>query len=456
MNKIKNILVVSLCSLSLSGCGLYSKYQRPTDMEFTDSLYNYIEITNDTTNIANIAWKELFTDKYLQRLISQALENNTDLNVARLSVEQAEMALKTARLSFLPSLSFDPYGKVSSFDGESSKSYNLSASASWEIDVFGRLRNAKEGSKAAFERSNAYKQLVQTQLIATIANSYYSLLMLDAQLEITTATRKNWTENNRSMKALKEAGRVDETSVLQSTASVISLNSSIVTLEQQIKELENTISVLLAVSPQHIERGKIKDIEFPEELAVGVPMQLLSNRPDVRVAEYNLAEAFYAVNEARASLYPKITLSGSAGYTNSNGAIVNPGDMLYSLIGSLSQTIFNAGSLRTQVKISDSQREQAQLEFKQTLLDAGAEVNSALISWQSARKRIEYDKSSIKVLKRAVNTSEQLMVSGRLNYLDVLTARNTLLQSELSYLTNKYGEIQGVINLYRSLGGGLK
>lgn len=456
MNKIKNIFAVALFCSSLSGCGLYSKYQRPADMEFADSLYNYIEITNDTTNIANLAWKELFTDAYLQKLIEQALKNNTDLNVARLSVEQAEASLKSAKLAYLPSLSLDPYGKISSFQGESSKTYNLSASASWEIDVFGRLRNAKEGKKVAFERSNAYKQAVQTQLIATIANSYYSLLMLDAQLDITKSTKKNWTENNKSMRALKEAGRINSTSVLQSEASLISLKSSIVTLEQQIKELENTISSLLATTPQAIERGKIKDAEFPAELSVGVPLQLLSNRPDVRVAEYNLAEAFYALNLSRASLYPKITLSGSAGYTNSNGAIINPGDMLYSVLGSLSQTIFNGGALKAQVKISDSQREQASLEFKQTLIDAGAEVNTALITWQAAKERIDYDLSTIKVLKKAVKDSEQLMVSGRITYLDVLTARNTLLQSELSFVSNKYSEIQSVIDLYRSLGGGVK
>ncbi len=256
------------------------------------------------------------------------------------------------------------------------------------------------------------------------------------------------------MKAMKEAGRINQLSVSQSEASNIALEGSIVSLKQQIAELENTLSTLLGQTPRHIERGSIERVNFPEGVSVGVPIQLLSNRPDVRVAEHTLAQAFYATNEARSSLYPSITLSGSAGFTNSYGTIYNPGDMLYSAVASLVQPIFNRGVLRAQLNISKSVQEQALLQFKQTLLDAGAEVNTALIAWQSAKELLVYDQSQIEVLAKVLSDSELLMESGSANYLDILTAQLSLLQSELSFSANKFNEIQGVINLYRALGGG--
>ncbi|MFI3304340.1 MAG: TolC family protein [Rikenellaceae bacterium] len=458
MNKIQNILVATLIGASLSGCGIYTKYKTPTeDIAVVDSLYDYIKATDDTTNIATLSWRELFLDPALQTIIEQALQSNTDLNVARLNVEQAEVALNTARKAFLPSLTLTPQGNFSSTKGVSTKSYAITASASWEIDVFGKYRNQLEQGRSALEQSRAYTQAVQTELIATVTKSYYTLLMLDEQLDITRQTKKNWEENLRSMEALMRAGRLNKTSVLQSEASKISLESSIISLEQQIIEMENTLSTILAVAPQHIKRGEMESTTFPSKLSVGVPLQLLSNRPDVRAAEYYLAEAFYATAEARSSLYPTITLSGSVGYTNSGGsAISNPGDMVYNAVASLVAPLFNRGTLQAQVKISKSQQEQALLNFQQTLLDAGAEVNVALSNWQSAKKLLEIDIAEKIILTKAVETSELLMHHGNVNYLEVLTAQLSLLQSELSFSNNKYNEIASVIELYRALGGGTK
>lgn len=456
MNKIKNIILVSLLGSLFSGCGVYSKYQSPeADIaEVTDGLYDYIEASEDTTNIASVAWQEFFTDPFLQSLIEQGLENNTDLNVARLSVEQAEIVVKTARLAYVPSVNLNPTGSINWYKDQTYKSYSITASASWEIDLFGKLRNAKKSSQMALEQSKAYRQAVQTGLIATIANSYYTLVTLDEQLKISRQTLANWEQNLQTMQALKDAGRINQLSVFQTEANKIALEGSVVAIEAQIKALENSISTLLAVTPQKIERGSINSVSFPADLAVGVPLQLLGNRPDVRVAEYSLAQAFYATNQARSSLYPSITLSGSAGFTNSYGAITNPGDMLYSLVGSLLQPIFNAGSLRAQLNISKSQQEQALLQFKQAVLDAGAEVNTALIQWQDAKTQLDIDQNQISVLEQALNNSELLMEHGSADYLDILTAQLSLLQAELSYTTNKFAEIQGVIDLYRALGGG--
>ncbi|MFR9611795.1 MAG: efflux transporter outer membrane subunit [Rikenellaceae bacterium] len=390
----------------------------------------------------------------MQSLIEQALAQNTDLNVARLNIEQAEIALSTARKAFLPSLWLEPQGSISSFNGSTTKTYNVSLTSSWEIDIFGKLRNAKEQNKALLEQSEAYAQAVQTSLIATIAQSYYSLLMLDEQLQISEDTRENWEKNLRVMNAMKSAGRINETSVLQSEASSIALNSSIVTIKEQIAALENALSQLLAQPTSHIKRGDILSVEFSDKLSTGLPIELLSNRPDVRMAEGYLTEMFYATAEARSSLYPSLTLSGSAGYTNSSGVVLNPGDMLYSLAGSILQPIFNRGTLKAQLKISKSQQEQALLQFKQSILDAGAEVNNAISELQSSRERLQYGEQQIAILEKTVTKTELLMKHGSVTTLDVLTAQLSLLQTQLSFTTEKYNQTQGVINLYRALGGG--
>lgn len=455
MKEIKYILALALVGSALSSCGLYTKYERADQSETVDKLYDFVESTSQGESLGKLTWQELFADPALQALIVQGLSQNTDLNVARLNVEQAEIALKTARLAYTPTVNLSGDGTISNYNGSTSKSYALSLSASWEIDIFGRVRNAKEQSKAALEQSEAYRQAVQTELVSTIANNYYTLLMLDEKLRISRLTLKNWEENIRSMQALKRAGRINQTGVLQTEASKVSLEGGIVSIEQQIATLESTLSALLAQPSQHIKRGVIADVKFPSSLSLGVPMELLSNRPDVRVAEYNLTQMFYAVNEARASLYPSITLGGSVGFTNSNGVILNPGEILSKAIGSIVQPLFNGRALRGQLEITKSMQEQAELQFRQALLDSGAEVNSALIEWQSARKLLDFERTQIDLLRRTVTGTELLMKHGSATYIEVLTAQLSLLASELSYAENQYGEIQGVINLYRALGGAM-
>ena len=374
---MKRIIIGLLLLTGLSGCHIYRTYERP-ELSGVDSLYRVPAMTEDTMSLADFSWKELFTDTVLQQLIEKGIANNTDLNIARLKVREAEALLTSSKLAYLPSVSLTPQGTIKSIEGNSpTKTYNLAASADWELDIFGRLTNAKREAKAVLEQSQAYKQAVQTQLIATIANSYYTLLMLDKQLDISRRTAEIWAENLRVMKALKKAGQTTEMAVAQIEASKLSVDASLLSLEQQITEVENSLSSLLGVVPQRIDRSTLDMQSFPDTLSVGVPLQLLQRRPDVRQSEAALAEAFYTTNRAYSAFYPAITLSGSAGWTNAAGAIIsNPGEWLFSAVGALVQPLFNRGQNIANLKVAKARQEEALLTFRQTLLNAGTEVNS--------------------------------------------------------------------------------
>lgn len=454
----KRIIIFLPALLLFSGCGIYTNYHRPESLP-VDSLYRDVpEAMQDTSSLADLSWRELFTDSLLVKWIEVGLEKNSDIQTARLLTEEAQASLQASRLAFLPSVSLTPQGSLGSFGGaKPSKTYSLGGTAEWEIDAFGGLRTAKKGSRAALEASRAYEQAVQTQLVATIAETYYSLLALDRKLAITRETARKWGENVRAMKALKRAGERDDAAVAQAEASRLEAESSVLSLERQLHELENSFSTLLGIVPTEIERGRLLELSFPEELSVGVPVQLLGRRPDVRQAEWQLAEAFYATNKARSSFYPQITLSGSAGWTNSSGTgIVNPGDWLLNAVGSLVQPLFNRGRNVANLKIAKAQQQEALVAFRQKLLDAGAEVNNALTQWQTARKSLELDSRKVETLETAVRSTQLLMEHGNTNYLEVLTAQQTLLQAQLTEVSDKYEEIQGVISLYHALGGGIK
>lgn len=450
-----NIILLSVATLSLlSGCGIYKSYQPETSVP--DNLFREEAPVTDTTSIGNLDWRELFTDPQLQALIEKGLENNTDLRTAHLRVQEAEAALMTSRLAYLPALNLTPQGTISSFDGsKAAKSYQLAASASWEIDIFGRLTNAKRSAQAALEQTKSYKQAVRTQLIATIANSYYTLLLLDKQLVISERTASLWKENVQAMQALKKAGLANEAAVSQSEANSLSVEASLLTLRQQINEMENSLSNLLGEVPQRVERGNLDRQEFPETLSTGRSAQP-SWQPSGRTAGRILAGTGVLYNErARSAFYPNINLSGVAGWTNSGGGIIaNPGGLLLQAIGSLTQPLFNKGANIAQLKIAKAQQEEASLAFQQSILNAGSEVNNALTQWQTARGRITLADRQIVSLQKAVKSTQLLMDHGNITYLEVLTAQQSLLQAELSQAADRFDEIQGVINLYHALGGG--
>ena len=451
---MKKIIVLTTATALLSSCGIYTKYQ-PAETT-PDNLYGEEVAVDDTTNFGNVNWRELFTDPQLQALIEQGLQNNTDLRSAQLQIEEAEAALMSAKLAFLPSFALSPQGTISSFDGgKATKTYTLPVTASWELDIFGRLRNAKQQAKALYAQSKDYQQAVRTQLIAGIANVYYTLLMLDEQLAISQQTEEAWKETVASTRALMDAGLANEAATSQMEAAYYSVQTSILDLKEQINQVENSLALLLAETPRRYERGKLADQRLPEDVAVGVPMEMLSNPPDVRAAERSLEQAFYATNQARAAFYPSIVLSGSAGWTNSAGSmIVNPGKFLASAVGSLTQPLFNKGQIMAQYRIAKAQQEEASLSFQQALLNAGSEVNDALVACQTSKAKTLLFEKQIQSLEKALESTSLLMEHGTTTYLEVLTARQSLLSAQLSQTANRFTEIQSVINLYQALGGG--
>lgn len=449
--KITRYILLIAGLLSLSSCGLYQKYERP-ELNFTDSLYRRLPEAKDTNSLSDISWQDFFNDPVLKEWIELGLKNNTDLNVARFKVEEAEAALMTARGAFLPGVAFSGNGGIATPGGADFKA-NLTAS--WEADIFGSLTNAKRKAAAALEQSEAYRQAVQTQLVASIANTYYTLLMLDEQLRVSQRTYENWTENIRTMEALKRAGKTNEAAVLQAKSNQLNVKGSMLSLEQQIIETENAFSSLLGIVPMTIRRGNLDEQNFPLELSQGLPAQLLSRRPDVRQAEMALAQAFYATNQARSAFYPKVNLSGALGWT-ADGTNFDPNSFFANLAASLTQPIFNKRSLKANLKKAQAQQKEALYQFRQSMLDAGVEVNNALVQWQTAQHMQEVDHKQVIHLKAAVWNTQLLMKHGLTNYLEVLTAQQTLLKAELSEASDKFAQIQGMINLYHALGGGCK
>lgn len=444
---MKRIIYIAIAALALSSCGLYKQYERE-EMHFVDSLYRRMNVPQDSISTGSIAWDRIFTDPILHEWIQDGLDYNTDLNVARLKVKEAEAALLAARWALLPGADFSAQGGL---PGQ----FSASIGASWQTDIFGGLRNAKRRAQAALEQSEAYRQAVQTQLVATIANSYYTLLMLDEQLSISTRTKNTWEESIRTLEALKRAGKTNEAAVLQAKANKLSVEASILTLEKEILAVENSFCALLGIVPMPVERSSMAMQELPTTLSAGVPLDLLSRRPDVRHAELALAQTFYSVNSAKASFYPNITLSGAIGWTTGNGNIaLDPGSLIANFIAGLTQPIFGRGVNKARLQAAQAQYEQAAYLFRQSLLDAGVEVNNALTMWQTAKKRVELDKKQVLNLQAAVWNTQLLMKHGNADYLEVLTAQKNLLQAELTEASDRFDEVQSVINLYQALGGG--
>lgn len=458
MNKIKIAFTAVLCVLLINSCGVHKSFVSP-EVD-TDGLYrNYSDSAETGThlNLGSVYWEDMFTDPYLQKLIDKALESNTDMQVAHLKVEQAEAALKSAKLAFLPSFNIPVQGVVSSWDTQKAvQVYSFPVVASWEIDAFGRIKNAKRRAKAVHEQSIEYARAVQTWLIATVSNTYYTLLMLDAQSDIMEQTNEIWKDNVRVMRELKKAGMANEAAVAQTEANYFAIESSLLDIKKQVYEVENALSLLLFEMPDDIERGSIYDYQLNQDITAGLPVHLLSYRPDVKSAELAIEQAFYTTAEARSGYYPSLVLTGSAGWTNDAGSvIINPGKLLATAVGSVTQPIFNAGTTKAKVKISQSQQQEALLNFERTILNAGTEVINALKKIETASAKSGHRKNQISSLETAVKSTELLMQNSSSTYLEVLTAQQALLAAQLSEVADRFEMIQGTISLYQALGGGL-
>lgn len=440
---IYKIIIVAAVILTLGSCSMYREYERPK-LHYLDSLYRRLPDLQDSSSIAELSWREFFADTTLQEWIRLGISFNTDLSIARFKVDQAQATLHAARRAFFPSASLSA---EAGFNGES-MSYSLTPSFSWEADIFGKMTNAKRSAAAAVEQSVAYKQAVQTQLIATIAETYYTLLMLDAQLAVSQRTQKTWEENIRTLEALKMAGKTNEAAVLQAKANMLDVQNSIYVLHKKIFETENAFSSLIGIVPIIIDRGTLEGQEFIEHLSGGLPAEILGNRPDVRQAELQLKQAFYATNQARASFYPTVKLDGFLRF--------DPSGFITDLGASLLQPLYARGLNNAQLRRAEAQQKIALYEFRQKLLDAGIEVNNALVALKTAQSMVKIDKKQIVHLQAAVWNTQLLMKHGNTNYLEVLTAQQKLLQAELSEISDRYEEIRSVINLYHALGGGYK
>ena len=461
---------LALC-LMLTGCGLYQKYektvQEPTDV-FGQATAGVSE--GDGTSIAQMSWREFFTDPYLQRLIEQALENNTDLNTARINIEKSQQALQAACLAYLPSLYFTPQGTLSSFDqSKASKSYNLQMQTSVDLDLFGSITSKKRAAKAVLMQAQMSEEATRANLVSTLAQQYYRLMLLDRELEILIQTDSLWKASLETQQALYENGQTYSTAVNQQESSWLSVKTQIVDIKRAIRTTENAICSILCITPQHIEREywgaedryhtSAEDRRMFENryLRVGVPALMLEQRPDIRMANYCMEEAFYNTQNARAAFFPSITLSGAAGWTNSGGGfIVNPGALLLQAVASLSQPLFARGQIRANYKISQLTEENLKKKYVQTVINAGNDVNEAIADCQAAREKHDYYHRQVEVLHEAYMGTHELMDNGKASYLEVLTAQESLLSAQLSEAENLYSGAQAIIALYIALGGAVK
>lgn len=456
----KQIIGVMCVAAMMSSCHIYKAYDRPeaitTSGIYRDPASATDTLASDTANMGNLPWQEIFRDAKLQALIEEGLNNNVDVQAAALRVKEAKVMLTSAKLSYLPSINIAPQGTATSMDeGNYVKAYTLPAVASWEIDLFGKILNSKRGQKVAYQKSQYAQQAVRSSIICGIANVYYSLLMLDRQVAITTETSDIYKENVRVMEAMKNAGMTTEAGVAQMRAASNQVDASLIDLKRQVRETENSLAILLGRTPQAIERTTLDEQVMPEKLMAGVPLQLLENRPDVKMAEMTLAAAYYSTNQARAAFYPGLTITGTAGWTNgSNISVSNPGVFLMQAMASLAQPIFNKGKLIANLKVTKAEEKIAQMNYQQTILKAGKEVSDALFLFDCQNKKLENDKVRVEQLEKAVIATKALFQSASSTYLEVLTAQQNLLSAQLSEVADNFQRIQAVINLYSAVGGG--
>ena len=460
MKKNKIIALASVAVL-LNSCGLYNKYERP-DVN-TQGLVRDVVADNDTlavtdtASFGNLPWRSVFTDPQLQQHIEYALAHNTNLLNAALNVKMVEAQLISAKLAFVPAFSFTPQGTIASWDGgKASQTYSLPVNASWSIDLFGNLLSLKRSAQMSLLATKDYQLVVKTKLIAGVANSYYTLLMLDKQLEVVNDMERLTKETWETMKFLKD-NKVGyrSTSVQSAEANYYSVQAQKADLKRQIREVENSLSLLLGQQAQAISRGKLDEQSLPTNFSTGIALQMLNNRPDVHYAEMSLAQCFYNVENARSKFYPSITISGSGAFTNSSGmGIVNPGKWLLSAVGSLVQPIFQNGRLIASLKVAKAQQEQAYNTWQQAVLSAGSEVSNALVLYNTSEEKSNIEAKQIEVLKKNVEDTKNLMASSGSTYLEVITAQQSLLNVELSKIVDDFNKMQAVVNLYYALGGG--
>lgn len=458
--KIRNIIILGLATLSLTGCkSLYGTYKRPEVK--TDGLVR--DPINDQTTLegandfGQLPWRDVFTDPNLQAIIEKTLTNNPDLLNAALNIDIAEQQLGAAKLAFLPSLAFAPQGTITHFGShvEATKSYTLPIASSWEIDLFGNLRNAKKAAQMAMIQMQDYKVAVQTKLICNVANLYYTLLMLDRQKQIITdmaaLTKNTWD----IMQLQMDYGRARATSVQSAQSAYYGVQARATDIKKQTREVENSLSLLMGEPVHGIARGTLDNQKLPSNFSGGIGVEILSNRADVHATEMALAKCFYNVNQARARFYPSLSITASGGWSNGNG-MVNPAKLLFNAIGKLTQPIFMQGKLRAGLRVAEDQYKIAYNKWQNSVLTAGSEVSNALVAYNAAEEKDVLYTKQIEILKKNVEQTQMLYNQSSSSYLEVITAQQNLLNAEISQVQDQFSKLQAIVNLYYALGGGSK
>ncbi|MEX2592498.1 MAG: efflux transporter outer membrane subunit [Anditalea sp.] len=461
-HSIYKLSTIPVLLLSLQSCFVAKDYSRPEIIE--ESSYRTDQISEDSLNMAEVSWREIFTDPNLQAYIEEGLVNNLDIRIALQQVEAANAYYHQGKAAYFPTL--NGTGQVthqklagnsqfgSLFDGSLTQ-YDLTGSLSWEADIWGKIRSNRKATEASYLQSVAAHQAVKTRLISSIASVYYQLLAFDEQRIITEETIANREYSLQTIKALKEAGNVTEVGVKQTEAQLHTARALLIDIEMNIKLLENTLSILLGGAPQEIERSSMDQQTIQTDLGVGYPAQLLRNRPDVIAAEYGLVNAFELTNVAKSNFYPSLGISASGGFQSLQlDQLLSVNSLFATTIGSLTQPIFNGRRIRTQYEVAQSQQEIAYLDFKQALLNASKEVSDAIYAYEAAGEKIEVKTLEFEAYDIATEYSEELLNNGFANYLEVLTARENALRSELDLINARYSRMNSVVELYRALGGG--
>jgi NodT family efflux transporter outer membrane factor (OMF) lipoprotein len=462
---MKKIMIFAAVTLLISSCGVYNKYERP-DVETTGLVRDVLSdidtlAVQDTASFGNLPWRAVFTDPQLQALIEQGLERNADLLNAALNVKMYEAMLTAAKLAFLPAVTLgqqSPMGTISTIYTDPStttKSYSIPISASWTLDLFGNILSQKRSTQMKLLGMKDYQMAVRAQVISGIANSYYTLLMLDEQLRIVTEMAKMAKETWEMMQLQHQLGRVRSISVQSAEAAYLSTQTQANDFRRQIRATENALSLLIGQQGQQIPRSTLYEQVLPSEFSTGVAVALLQNRPDVHNAEMALASCFHDVQTARSQFYPNITVGASLAFTNSNGNL-NPGKWLTSLFGSLTQPIFQRGALIVNLKVKKMQYEQAFNTWQNAILKAGNEVSNALVNYRGYDENSKIEVQRVAVLTKTVEDTKALYRSRGSSYLEVLTAQNQLLTAELNKATADFNKMQSVVSLYTALGGGGK
>ena len=459
----KTVIYMALASVLLSGCkayhSLYDDYERPevkTDNVVRNPIDDNAYLSSaDSTGFGNLPWRSVFTDANLQTIIERTLANNPDLLNAALNIDMAEAQLKAAKLAYLPSVAFAPQGSITHFDThtKATQAYTLPIAASWNVDLFGNLRSQKKAAQVALLQTKDYELAVKTGLICNAANLYYTLLMLDKQMEIVADMQKLTKDTWDMMKLQMELGRTRSTSVQSAEAAYYSVLTQSASLKGQIREVENSLSLLMGEPAHAITRSTLASQSLPESYAKGVGINMLANRPDVHANEMALAQCFYGVETARSRFYPSITISPTGAFTNNNG-LVNPGKILLSLVGQLTQPIFANGQLKAGLRVAEAQYKQAYNTWQNSILSAGSEVSNALVQYNSADEKSKLEEKQIEVLKKNVEHTQLLFRQSSSTYLEVISAQQNLLNAEISKVQDDFSKMQAVVNLYYALGGG--